>query len=305
MSLTSDSSRVYGSGYSFGRGNYEGVFAATGTGRVSWLQDCRGDTYDVAVAAGRVYSVGHAHNCANIGGFPETKPRMNYRALAVTTNATGSVGTSTGGYKAFRGKPSPSLVNWFPNLTPGTITGQSQAAWSVVAAGPYVVLGGEFTAVNGVPQQGLVRMATARYAPRKQGPLGVGAGAKPTLVLNKDKTVKVSWKTGWDRDDRSLSYTVLRGDDVVFRRTATSLFWNRTTMSYVDSSLAPGKKYTWRVQVSDADGNTATSSSTSLTTAPEETPSPEPTPTETPTESASPTAPITEPTAPTTEPVGG
>lgn len=117
MSLTTDSSRVYGSGYSFGGGNYEGgVFAATGAGRLSWLQDCRGDTYDVAVSGGRVYSVGHAHNCANIGGFPETSPRANYRALAVTTTATGTVGTSPGGYRAFVGKPSPSLVNWFPSL---------------------------------------------------------------------------------------------------------------------------------------------------------------------------------------------
>ncbi len=289
MSLKADASRVYGSGYSYGGGTYEGVFAATGTGKLSWLQDCRGDTYDVAVAAGRVYSVGHAHNCANIGGFPETTPRTNYRALAATTTATGTVGTSTGGYKAFKGKPSPSLINWFPTLTPGKFTGQSQAAWSVVASGPYVVLGGEFTAVNGVPQQGLVRMATAAYAPRKQGPVGVTSGAKPTLVANADRTVAVSWKTGWDRDDRTLTYTVLRGDDVVYRRTATSLFWNRTTMSFVDSSLSPGTKYTWRVVVSDADGNTVASGATSLTVAPSESPSPEPAPS-TPTPTPSPSA---------------
>ena len=93
---------MYGSGFSFhGQGNYEGVFAAGGTGKLSWLQDCRGDTYDVAIAAGRVYSVGHAHNCGNIGAFPDTKPRTYYPALAATTNATGTVGTSAGGYRAF------------------------------------------------------------------------------------------------------------------------------------------------------------------------------------------------------------
>lgn len=76
------------------------------------------------------------------------------------------------------------------------MTGQSQAAWSVVASGPYVALGGEFTAVNGVKQQGLVRMAAPGYAPRKQGSLGVTAGSRPTVSARADKAVTVSWRTG-------------------------------------------------------------------------------------------------------------
>jgi len=262
MSLTADGSRVYGSGYSYGGGNYEGVFAASGTGRLSWLQDCRGDTYDVAVASGRVYSVGHAHNCGNIGGFPEAK--ASYRALAVTTTATGTVGSSAGGYRAFKGKPSPSLVNWFPSLTPGKVSGQVQAAWSVVASGPYVVLGGEFTAVNGVGQQGLVRMAAARYAPRKVGPQGVYADAKPTVRLGDDGCATVAWKTVWDRDDQSLSYALVRDGVVIDRRTVTSRFWNRTTLTVQDPGLTAGQKHRWWVEVSDPDGNRAVSATTSV-----------------------------------------
>ena len=120
LSLTADATRVYGSGYNYrGKGNYEGVFAATGAGRLSWLQDCRGDTYDVAVAAGRVYSVGHAHNCANIGGFPETKPRANYRALAVTTTATGTVGTLGGRLHRLQGQAVPVTGQLVPEPHPG------------------------------------------------------------------------------------------------------------------------------------------------------------------------------------------
>ena len=284
MSLTADASRVYGSGYSYGGGgNYEGVFAASSSGRLSWLQDCRGDTYSVAVANGRVYSVGHAHNCANIGGFPESKPQTTHRALAVTTGATGAVGTSTGGYKAFKGKPSPSLVNWFPSLTPGTVSGQSQAAWSVVASGPYVVLGGEFTAVNGSPQQGLVRMASRSASPHKMGPLDVTSGAKPGVTADADRSVTVSWNTVWDRDDQTLTYTLLRGDTVVSRQSVGSLFWQRRTLSVRDPGASPGEKHTWRVEVSDPDGNKVTSASTSFTVPPVETLSPEPTtPTATP-----------------------
>lgn len=278
MSLTADATRVYGGGYNYrGKGNYEGVFAATGTGRVAWLQDCRGDTYDVAVAGGRVYSVGHAHDCANIGGFPEVRPRANYRALAVTTTATGTITPASSGSTAFRGKPSPSLVSWFPSLTPGTFTGQSQAAWSVVAAGPYIVLGGEFTAVNGVPQQGLVRMAAASYAPRKQGPVGASAGARPTVTANADRSATVSWTTVWDRDDRSLSYALLRDGVMVRQITATSLFWRRSTLSYRDSSLEPGRRYSWNVVVTDPDQNAATSAATTFTQPPVSSPSPQPT----------------------------
>lgn len=308
MSLTSDTSRVYGSGYSYGGGNYEGVFAAEGAGRLSWLQDCRGDTYGVAVNAGRVYSVGHAHNCANIGGFPESTPRTNYRALAVSTTATGTVGTSRGGYTTFVGRPSPSLVNWFPDLTPGTFTGLSQSAWSVVASGPYVVLGGEFTAVNGVPQQGLVRMASGSIAPRKQGPRGVTATEfNPATALEPDGSVTVRWSTAWDRDDQRLTYVVLRDDVEIARRSAISRFWQRQTLSVVDTGALPGAAYRWRIRVVDSDGNSVTSSYTRLVIPPSETPStppsdPSPTPSSEPT--LQPTGTDPAPTAPA-EPVGG
>ena len=239
----------------------------------------------MAVANGRVYSAGHAHNCANIGGFPEAASRTNYRALAVTAGATGTVGTSSGGYTAFKGRPSPSLVNWFPQLTPGTVTGQTQAAWSVLASGPYVVLGGEFTAVNGIKQQGLVRMTTRAAAPRKEGPLDVATGAKPTVVAKADGSAVLSWKTVWDRDDQSLTYAVVRDGVVVSRKTVVSRFWNRTAVTYTESGLTPGTKYRWQIQVSDPDGNTVTSSPTTVTVPepePTSTPTPSPTPTPTP-----------------------
>ena len=267
MSLTSDSRQVYGTGYAYNGGNYEGVFAASGTGKVNWLQDCRGDTYDVAVANGRVYSAGHAHNCANLGGFPNSQPRQYFHALAVTASATGTLGNSPGGYKQFAGQRSPSLVNWFPSLTPGTYTGLGQAAWSVAATSKYVILGGEFTAVNGTPQQGLVRMAVPTLAPRKQGPRGVtSTSANPTSELNTDGSVTVAWPTAWDRDNDSLTYTLLRDGVAVDTRTVESLFWQQTTMSFRESNLAPETKYRWQVRVSDADGNSVTSAATALKT---------------------------------------
>lgn len=280
LSLKSDATRVYGSGFNFrGQGNYEGVFASSGSGELVWLQDCRGDTYDVAIAAGRVYSVGHAHNCGNIGAFPDTKPRTYYPALAATSGATGSVGRSPGGFTAFKGKPSPSLINWFPALSPGKVSGMQQAAWSVVAAGPYVVLGGEFTAVNGVAQQGLVRMALPTLAPKKEGPHGFGSSAKPVLKQQADGSVTVTTRTAWDRDDQALTYTLIRNDVQIARRTVTSRSWDRQPVSFREISLLPATTYTWRVEVSDPDGNRTRSNGTSLTTPALESPAPEPSPT--------------------------
>lgn len=261
MSLITDGGRVYGSGYSYGGGNYEGVFAATNVGNLVWLQDCRGDTYDVAVAHGRVYSVGHPHNCGNIGGFPDTKPRTYYPALAVTMNATGTVGSSPGGYKAFKSKPSPSLIHWFPSMTPGNVSGMQQAAWSIVASGPYLVFGGEFTAVNGKPQQGLVRMGTTAVAPRLEGPYGVSVGSKPAVAANRDGSATVTWQTAWDRDDQQLTYTLTRDGSPVDRRKVASNLWQRATQTFVDTTVTPGK-HTWRIEVADPDGNTVVSQDT-------------------------------------------
>lgn len=265
-SLTADSRTVYGSGYSYGGGNFEGAFAADpGTGKIRWLQDCRGDTYDVAAAASRLYSVGHAHNCENIGGFGEVKP-LGYRALAVGTAATGTVGlNSESGYNKFTGQPAPSLVNWFPQLAPGSYTGQSQAAWSIAADEHYVTLAGEFPAVNGTDQQGLVRFAVPSIAPHKQGPLYAGVKSAPTVTASANGTVTISWPANHDRDDEVLTYEVLRAGVVVARQSAASQFWNRPVLTATDTGLAPGSRYKYEVRATDPDGNSILSASTFVT----------------------------------------
>ena len=50
-SLRTDGTYIYGSGYVFGTfgSNFEGTFSAEPlTGKIRWLNDCHGDTYDVA-----------------------------------------------------------------------------------------------------------------------------------------------------------------------------------------------------------------------------------------------------------------
>ena len=264
LSLVADADTIYGTAYGYlGTANYEGVFAASPSdGAVRWLQDCHGDTYDALPVGGTVYSVGHAHFCSNIGGFGETRPE-HYRALAVTKAVGGTVAKNTqlgSGYGDFEGQPAPAMINWFPNLQPGSFTGQTQAAWSITGNSSYISLGGEFPTVNGVKQQGLVRMAVPSLAPRKQGPVVRTAEAAPT-VTKVSNGRSVSWKTNWDRDDQNLSYDVLRGGVVVHTRTVVSRFWSRPVVTWTDTTAAPHLTYSYQIRVRDPDANSYTSAS--------------------------------------------
>lgn len=308
LNLTSDGSTVYGAGYAFGTGTFEGVFAASSKdGAVRWLQDCHGDTYDVAAVGGVVYSVGHAHYCANIGGFPEANPREEYRALAVTKSAMGRVAkngqTTLPIYTNYEGNAAPAMVNWFPHLSAGSYTGMSQAAWSVVGNSKYISMGGEFPKVNGTPQQGLVRMAIPSLAPNKVGPTGSESSLALAASVDPAGRPVLNWRHLWDRDDLKLTYRLYReGTEFpIDTRTTWVPFWKRGTMSFTDAYAASAGSSTvrYRVTVSDPRGNAVSSATISVTlpaqlraagdasASPSPTPSAERTPSVTPTPSAS------------------
>ncbi|MFT3970676.1 MAG: hypothetical protein QM695_10465 [Micropruina sp.] len=290
LSLTTDGTTVYGGGYTYGTGNFEGVYAASSKdGTLQWLQDCHGDTYSVAPIGDIVYSVGHAHYCSNIGGFPDTSDDSKlrttwYRALAVSKKAVGTVAkngqTSARTYTNFEGKPAPALFNWFPNLSAGTYTGMSQGAWSVVGNGAYISLGGEFPKVNGTPQQGLVRMAIPAVAPNEVGPAGGSASPAVVAAQQSGGRVVVSWDQLWDRDDLRLTYELRRNGVVIDKRTVSVPFWERMTMSFVDTGAASAgtSTVTYQVKVTDPHGNTVKSSVISVAPPSDNDPDTEPTP---------------------------
>lgn len=156
-SLSTDGSRVYATGFRFGNnlylaGHLEGSYAADPSGNLLWVNGCRGDQYSVYSDGNDIYEVGHAHDCSYLGGFPNSS--TYHRAISFTTTAQT---TNRGG--EFNGQPAPRLTSWQPTLNAGAITGQEQGPWHITGNGQYLVLGGEFTAVNGVQQQGLVRFA--------------------------------------------------------------------------------------------------------------------------------------------------
>jgi hypothetical protein len=268
-SLSTDGSLVYGTGYDYGTGgNFEGSFAATPAGSLVWLEDCHGDTYSGVPIGGVFYAVGHAHACSTLGAFPETSPRSYHRALAFTTAATRKLTASPDTrYASFTGRPAPTLLTWFPDLTAGSISGQNQAAWSVTGNASYVVLGGEFPTVNGVRQQGLVRFAVSSLAPNKQGPMATRASLALTAALIAPDQARLTWWTSWDRDNERLTYTLRRTDVAAARyvQVFASHFWHPSRGAFTDTALVRGRTYTYTLTVSDPFGNAVTSSPVTVT----------------------------------------
>jgi PKD repeat protein len=82
--------------------------------------------------------------------------------------------------------------------------------------------------------------------------------------------VRVSWKGAWDRDNRRLTYTVLRGASLassvpVATLTTDVAWWNRPTLSFTDYTAPGGSTQTYRIRVQDPLGNTVNSNPTSGT----------------------------------------
>ncbi|WP_256793605.1 PKD domain-containing protein [Terrabacter sp. Ter38] len=259
-SLTTDGTSIYGSGFAFGTGGtFEGSFAANpADGTVIWIADCLGDTYAVYPDADAVYSVGHAHNCSNAGGFPDTNPRVRWqRALATTKTATGTIAAPDAYGWNFTGQGTPSLLHWYPGLEDGAASGQSQAAWSVVGTGDYVALAGEFPIVNNAYQQGLTRFAKRAVAPNLARPRFdvVPAKVVPTVAaaLQPGK-VRLTYGSAWDRDNELLTYEVFRDSTIVSTTTLRTNFWTTPSVSFTDTGV-PAGTHVYKVRVTDPLGN--------------------------------------------------
>ncbi|MHA3723936.1 PKD domain-containing protein [Leucobacter sp. HY1910] len=279
LSLKSDEDSVYGVGYTFGSGGtLEGSFRASwDTGNLEWVNDCHGDQYDVQPMGDTVYAAGHPHYCGSLeGGFPQSDPNWTfYRAIAVTKTVNRNVPPGLNlGYNDFVGNPQPKLQHWFPLFNTGTVSGAYQGPWTVNGNSEYLVYGGEFTRVNNVGQQGLVRFAIPSKAPEAQGPILWNTDWMPSATQVANGAVRVSWPSNWDRDNEFLKYEVLR-DNVVIK-TFDALRskkddWAIPPFGYVDTTVEAGTNYSYRVRATDARGNsimsgTATASASGAST---------------------------------------
>ena len=261
MSVKADEQGLYAASYSR-LGTFEGVMRLNWTtGNIDYMADCHGDSYDVLPAGDVVYAASHSHDCSNIGGFPDVAYHY-HNAVAYTNAATGTVeATHVRGYKSYEGQNATTNLNFYPDFTPGKISGAIQATWTVEGNDKYVVYGGEFLAVNGTAQQGLVRFARRDIAPNKQGPMDKGGAFKVSGSSPRAGVVSLSFKANWDRDDKTLTYNVFRDSmngQPVSSQSVTAGFWERPDLSATDV-VDPGSIHRYRVQVTDQWGASTTS----------------------------------------------
>jgi hypothetical protein len=211
--------------------------------------------------------VSHAHYCANDGGWPTTSPLTYRHTLAFTAQPTGTLLKDTEGYPNHQGMPAPSIINWFPDMTVGSYTGQSQSAWTVTGNSKYVLEGGEFPTVNNVGQQGLVRFAVHGIAPAKQAPRLTGTHMTPSLSVVNGDDVRIQFPSDWDRDDHTLYYSIVRDGNAAHPVTtfsSDSTFWYLPTLVYIEPNV-PAGTHQYRIWIRDADGNTVKGDSANIT----------------------------------------
>jgi PKD repeat protein len=247
---------VYGSADGEGGHWFDGRFAADfATGDLVWLNNCYGATYGVSVMDQTMYSVGHSHDCTSVGTFGDHNPQIWKRATADTTFATGTDQGGPGSNMNYAYQPVPTQLPWYPEVNAGTYTGSFQGGWALANNGTYLVMGGEFTRVNGKNQQGLAIFAKRSVAPNKVVP--TYSPMKPSALSLNSGTARVAWTGTSDIDDGTLTYEVLRdnGTVPVFTIDAKSPWWALPQLGFTDTGLVPGSSHTYRVRVKDPEGN--------------------------------------------------
>lgn len=265
-SASYDGSQVYLTGFGYlqgatGSGVSEGRVAVNPTnGAIIWINNCRGDSYDAYPVGGVLYSVGHPHKCSTVGAFPD-QYTLSQPVQYVNAEATAPSSKKDGDYYY------SSHLHWYPRFTAGSASGASQAGWSIVGNSTYVAIGGEFPAVEGVAQQGLVRFAIASNAPNKIGPrdyqfANYGVSAKPA---NSKQESIVTVYTTRDDDNVKLTYDLYRQDGTkLATKTVAAHWWAPKSWTFTDKNVPAGTSLQYKLVVTDPYGNSTTYNDTTL-----------------------------------------
>ncbi|MDQ0992475.1 fibronectin type III domain-containing protein [Streptomyces sp. V3I7] len=220
--LARDGDKFYLGAEGTGTGIFDGRIAGRlSDGSMIWKDTCQGATQAVLVYKGILYSGSHAHYCGvTPGGFPEGRRRHFLAQSADDMH----------------------ILHWFPDTDDGL--GEGNGPRSLVMADGILWAGGEFTMVNGKPQQSLTRFGA--------GPdVGAPEGApRLTVADTRDGRVTLTWHAAWDRDDAELTYMLYRDGELVDKQKQRSAEWDRPDMKYTDT-VAPGSRHRYTISVTD------------------------------------------------------
>ena len=223
--LAQDGTNFYVGAEGAGIGVFDGRIAGSlAEVKQVWRDMCQGATQALLVSKGVLYSASHAHECRQTpGGFADYENRQHFLAQSVRDGR---------------------ILHWFPDTDEGL--GEGIGPRALVMAGSILWAGGEFTMVNGKPQQGLTRFSSGadNNAAPEAGP--------PQLRVTQSGTgrITLTWRAAWDRDNAELTYRVYRDGRLVASRTGRSAEWDRPDMTYSDS-VKPGSHHQYTIAVTD------------------------------------------------------
>jgi concanavalin A-like lectin/glucanase superfamily protein len=129
------------------------------------------------------------------------------------------------------------------SLTPWTAHANSVlGVFAVEASTNRLYIGGDFTDVSGQTQQHFAMFAVQdNTSPTRPG--------QPTGVSNTSSTIDLSWVASTDAGNPTLTYYVYR--DALANPVGSVVSSSTTTVSFVDTGLAPLSTHTYRIQASD------------------------------------------------------
>ena len=223
--IDTNGANVYVSNGGDGRGCYDGTLAANiSTGKLIWQNKCLGATEAIKSIGSWLYKGSHAHDCSSSpGGF---KDGTGTHYLLVQSATTGNLGP------------------WFPNTDAGGDTKVGPLA--MASSGTDLWVGGDFSHVNGVAQQGITRFTNAIGGVKPATP---AAPAANSPVANK---VGLSFKTVVDPDNITLTYKLYRGTTLIQQWNANSYSWvTPKLITATDVGVKSGQTVNYRVAVLD------------------------------------------------------
>ena len=113
--------------------NFEGTFGLDpSTGAIDCVNDCLGDTYDVAPINDLLYAVPITTTAPRSTSSVTPTRACGGRRRVVTRNYGETITTKNDVYGwDYRGYKYAKMLHWWPDLAFGSYTSASQAAWAV------------------------------------------------------------------------------------------------------------------------------------------------------------------------------
>ena len=248
--LRVDDTTVYAAAAGKGGGCFDGTFAAwVSDGTLKWRNDCLGATEAIERVGNWLYKGSHAHDCSRAGAFPQLTGTF-------TANYNGN-----GQNLLVENLNDGSLGPWYPDTNVGPPT--SVGPLVMATDGQQLFVGGDFTKVNKIRQQGFVRFPASpdTTVPGRPSPFTVASVAPGTI--------KINFTAGLDRDDENITYRLFRdgASTPIQTWTVRSRFWQIPTVTYEDTGLTPGTSHYYQVEATDGVNRIRTANSAAVTVA--------------------------------------